>query len=215
MTLRDLIDRLLGRQQASAPTAKHRLQLVLAHDRSDLNPELLQRMRKEILEVVSKYVELDLEGFAALGGGIPAPCVVSVATAAEAERAVALGAGALRIEATGPERELVVALAADHDLPVHVPFGRGAPAAALLDVGPLDGDAGDDLVGRLAALADLAAAGRAVIATIGAVGPDDTATLAALATDRGAAVLRVDDVAAAVRASRVLAAIDAEHAGPR
>ncbi|NBQ21922.1 MAG: cell division topological specificity factor MinE [Synechococcaceae bacterium WB6_3B_236] len=62
MTLRDLIDRLLGRQQASATTAKHRLQLVLAHDRSDLNPELLQRMRKEILEVVSKYVELDLEG---------------------------------------------------------------------------------------------------------------------------------------------------------
>ena len=62
MTLRDLIDRLLGRQQASATTAKHRLQLVLAHDRSDLNPELLQRMRQEILEVVSKYVELDLEG---------------------------------------------------------------------------------------------------------------------------------------------------------
>ena len=62
MTLRDLIDRLLGRQQASGPTAKHRLQLVLAHDRSDLNPELLQRIRKEILEVVSKYVELDLEG---------------------------------------------------------------------------------------------------------------------------------------------------------
>jgi len=160
-------------------------------------------------------VELDLAGLAALGPAIPAPCVVAVATAAEAERAIALGAGALRIEATGPERDLVVALAADHDLPVHVPFGRGAPDAALLDVGPLDGDAGDDLVGRLAALADLAAAGRSVIATIGAVGPDDTATLAALATDRGAAVLRVHDVAAAVRASRVLAAIDAEHAGPR
>ncbi len=62
MTLLDLIDKLLGRQQASATTAKHRLQLVLAHDRSDLNPELLQRMRKEILEVVSKYVELDLDG---------------------------------------------------------------------------------------------------------------------------------------------------------
>ncbi len=62
MTILDLIDKLLGRQPASATTAKQRLQLVLAHDRSDLSPELLQRMRKEILEVVSRYVELDLDG---------------------------------------------------------------------------------------------------------------------------------------------------------
>jgi cell division topological specificity factor len=61
MTLRDAINKLLGRQPASANTAKQRLQLVLAHDRSDLNPELLQQMRREILEVVSRYVEIDLE----------------------------------------------------------------------------------------------------------------------------------------------------------
>jgi cell division topological specificity factor len=61
MTLRDMINRLLGRQPASATTARERLQLVLAHDRSDLNPELLQQMRREILEVVSRYVEIDLE----------------------------------------------------------------------------------------------------------------------------------------------------------
>ncbi|MBM5810153.1 MAG: cell division topological specificity factor MinE [Cyanobacteria bacterium M_surface_9_m1_291] len=61
LTLRDAINRLLGRQSASATTAKQRLQLVLAHDRSDLNPELLQQMRQEILEVVSRYVELDLD----------------------------------------------------------------------------------------------------------------------------------------------------------
>lgn len=61
MTLRDLINRLLGRQPASAETAKERLQLVLAHDRSDLNPELLQQMRREIIEVVSRYVEIDME----------------------------------------------------------------------------------------------------------------------------------------------------------
>ncbi|MGB5134361.1 MAG: cell division topological specificity factor MinE [Prochlorococcaceae cyanobacterium] len=61
MTLRDLIDKLLGRQPASAGMAKQRLRLVLAHDRSDLNPELLEQMRREILEVVNRYVEIDME----------------------------------------------------------------------------------------------------------------------------------------------------------
>lgn len=61
MTLKDLIDKLLGRQPSSASTAKQRLQLVLAHDRSDLNPELLEQMRREILEVVARYVEIDVE----------------------------------------------------------------------------------------------------------------------------------------------------------
>ena len=61
MTLRDTIYRLLGLQPASATTARERLQLVLAHDRSDLNPELLEQMRREILEVVSRYVEIDLD----------------------------------------------------------------------------------------------------------------------------------------------------------
>jgi cell division topological specificity factor len=61
MSLRDTINRLLGLQRASATTARERLQLVLAHDRSDLNPELLEQMRREILEVVSRYVEIDLE----------------------------------------------------------------------------------------------------------------------------------------------------------
>ena len=61
MTLKEFIDKLLRRQPASAETAKERLQLVLAHDRSDLNPELLEQMRREILEVVARYVEIDLE----------------------------------------------------------------------------------------------------------------------------------------------------------
>jgi cell division topological specificity factor len=60
MTLKEFIDKLLRRQPASAATAKERLQLVLAHDRSDLNPELLEQMRREILEVVARYVEIDV-----------------------------------------------------------------------------------------------------------------------------------------------------------
>ena len=60
MTLRDIINKLLRRQPSSASTARERLQLVLAHDRSDLSAELLDQMRKEILEVVAKYVEIDV-----------------------------------------------------------------------------------------------------------------------------------------------------------
>ena len=61
MTLRDILNKLLRRQESSASTARERLQLVLAHDRSDLSPELLEQMRSEILEVVAKYVEIDIE----------------------------------------------------------------------------------------------------------------------------------------------------------
>ena len=64
MTLRDLINKLLGRETASANTARERLQLVLAHDRVDMNSlstDLLDKMRKEILDVVAKYVEIDFE----------------------------------------------------------------------------------------------------------------------------------------------------------
>tara|TARA_Y100001968_G_scaffold301797_1_gene314443 strand:- start:2504 stop:2848 length:345 start_codon:yes stop_codon:yes gene_type:complete len=61
MTLRDLINKILRRQPSSASTARERLQLVLAHDRTDLSTELLDKMRKEILEVVAKYVEIDME----------------------------------------------------------------------------------------------------------------------------------------------------------
>ena len=61
MTLRDIINKLLRRQPSSASTARERLQLVLAHDRSDLSAELLDQMRKEILEVVAKYVEIDVD----------------------------------------------------------------------------------------------------------------------------------------------------------
>jgi len=62
MTLRDILNKLLGRHPASAAKARERLQLVLAHDRTDLSPDLLDQMREEILAVVAKYVEIDFEG---------------------------------------------------------------------------------------------------------------------------------------------------------
>ncbi len=58
----DFLERLFGpREPVSRDMAKQRLRLVLAHDRSDLAPQNLEKMRQEILEVVSRYVEIDFE----------------------------------------------------------------------------------------------------------------------------------------------------------
>lgn len=39
--------------------AKDRLKLILIHDRGELAPEILDKIKVEILEVLSKYIEIE------------------------------------------------------------------------------------------------------------------------------------------------------------
>jgi cell division topological specificity factor len=52
-------DRLMGRQPKSANQAKERLKLVLIHDRTDLTPSMLEAMKDELIQVISRYVEIN------------------------------------------------------------------------------------------------------------------------------------------------------------
>ena len=55
-----IMNRITGRgQRASAETAKERLKLVLIHDRSDISPGLLEAIKDEIIEVISRHIDVD------------------------------------------------------------------------------------------------------------------------------------------------------------
>ncbi|WP_028115548.1 cell division topological specificity factor MinE [Ferrimonas senticii] len=57
MALLDYFKR--DKQATSAQTAKERLQIIVAHERSQRDqPDYLPALRREILEVISKYVDI-------------------------------------------------------------------------------------------------------------------------------------------------------------
>lgn len=45
--------------KTSKNVAKERLQLVLIHDRNNSSPEFINNLKSDILEVISKYIEID------------------------------------------------------------------------------------------------------------------------------------------------------------
>jgi cell division topological specificity factor len=50
------------KQPASANLAKERLQIIVAHERNKRNqPDYLPLMQQEILEVIRKYVSIDMD----------------------------------------------------------------------------------------------------------------------------------------------------------
>ena len=57
----DLLDRILGRNRKSANQAKERLSLVLIHDRTNLSNSALAALKDELIDVISRHIEIDPE----------------------------------------------------------------------------------------------------------------------------------------------------------
>lgn len=55
----EFLSRVFGRDAGSGSVAKERLRLVLVHDRSSVSPEFLQLLKNDLIEVISKYMEID------------------------------------------------------------------------------------------------------------------------------------------------------------
>ncbi|MEI6289315.1 MAG: cell division topological specificity factor MinE [Chloroflexota bacterium] len=53
----DFLDLITGKK--SAKNAKERLQLVLIHDRTDLNPAALEALKDEIIAAISRHIDID------------------------------------------------------------------------------------------------------------------------------------------------------------
>ncbi len=53
------LDTLIGRKPKSANAAKERLKMVLINDRTDLTPAALEKLKDELLQVISRYVDID------------------------------------------------------------------------------------------------------------------------------------------------------------
>src|SRR5215469_17960095 len=56
----EFLKRLFG-QTGSSTTAKERLRLVLMTDHLELAPEMIDAMKRDLVDVISRYVEVDRE----------------------------------------------------------------------------------------------------------------------------------------------------------
>lgn len=54
---------MFNRKKHSSTVAKDRLQIVLIHDRASCSPEVLENIRREIMEVIKKYMVVDEMAF--------------------------------------------------------------------------------------------------------------------------------------------------------
>ncbi|CRZ20564.1 cell division topological specificity factor MinE [Kingella kingae] len=61
-----LLDRLLGKKPKTASVARDRLQIIIAQERANRDaenatPDYLPTLQRELLEVLSKYVKIELQ----------------------------------------------------------------------------------------------------------------------------------------------------------
>ncbi len=54
---------LVGEKKTSASVAKERLQIILAHERSGINPppDYMADLQRDIIAVIAKYIPINLE----------------------------------------------------------------------------------------------------------------------------------------------------------
>ena len=57
-----LINKLFRSGDSSRQIAKERLQFVLVHDRAQISPQLLERLKDEIIAVISRHLEIESDG---------------------------------------------------------------------------------------------------------------------------------------------------------
>ena len=58
----DFLKKIFGTgKETSGQKAKDRLRIVLIHDRTDISPELLNNLREEIVDVLTKYMEINTQ----------------------------------------------------------------------------------------------------------------------------------------------------------
>lgn len=56
----EFISRMLGKESASSKTvAKERLRLVLVHDRASISPAMLNKLKEDLIKVISSYMDID------------------------------------------------------------------------------------------------------------------------------------------------------------
>jgi cell division topological specificity factor len=51
----------LGTKPTPKEVAKDRLKLILIHDRGDIAPDIIEKIREEILVVISKYIDISVD----------------------------------------------------------------------------------------------------------------------------------------------------------
>ena len=51
----------LSNKPTPKEVAKDRLKLILIHDRGEIPPETIKKVKEEILEVISKYIDIQVD----------------------------------------------------------------------------------------------------------------------------------------------------------